>query len=112
MSQVLPMGVARRAGVPLVHFDRTELSRLLTLYTSRVAEGEWRDYAIDQRSNCAVFAIYRHTLDRPVFTITKLGRPGVDLGWEVANGSGRVHRADTLDGALSVFDRTLRVVTH
>lgn len=112
MSQVLPMTGARRAAVPVVHFERSELCRLLALYTSRVAEGEWRDYAIDQQPGCAVFAVYRHTLDRPAFTITKRGRPGASLGWEVINRAGQIDHAETIDDVLSIFDRNLRLVSH
>jgi len=110
MSQVLRMGERRSTGLSLVSFERAELCRLLALYSSRVAEGEWRDYAINQQGGCAVFAVFRHALDSPVFTITKTGEQS--HGWEVASGLRKLFRGDTLEEALSVFERTLRVVTH
>jgi hypothetical protein len=100
----------RRGGVPLVRFDRAEMFRLLTLYSRRVADGEWRDYAIDLIPGRAVFSIFRHTLDKPIYTITKRADRG--LGFEVKSGSGQLTRARTLDEALLVFDRSLRLVTH
>ena len=46
-----------------VFFDRQELRQLLDVYSRRVASGEWHDYAMDQRGNCAVFSIFRHSFD-------------------------------------------------
>ena len=107
MTQLLRMGGNGQGTVPFVHFDRAELSRLFALYSQRVAEGEWKDYAIDQQPDRAVFAVYRHALDSPLFTISKFGR-----GWEVASGLRKLRRADTLDDILTIFDRALRLVTH
>jgi len=44
-----------------VRFDRRELKRILDLYGAMVMAGEWRDYAIDFRSDVAVFSIFRRT---------------------------------------------------
>ena len=106
MTQLLRMGEKERGTVPFVHFDRAELSRLLALYSQRVAEGQWKDYAIDQQPGRAVFAVFRHALDSPLFTITKFGR-----GWEVASGLRKLRRADTLDEVLAIFDRSLRLLS-
>ena len=38
-------------------FDRNELNQLLSLYSRRVASGEWRDYAIDQVDGQATVSI-------------------------------------------------------
>jgi hypothetical protein len=110
MVRVVPLSERRRKSAPLVRFDRSELFRLLSLYSRRVADGEWRDYAIDLVPGRAVFSIFRHTLDKPIYTITK--RADRAVGYEVKSGSGQLTRAQTLDEALLVFDRALRVVTH
>src|SRR5579864_8316393 len=52
-------------------FTRGELSEMLSVYSRRVISGEWRDYAIDHRDGLAMFSIFRHTLDRPLFAIVK-----------------------------------------
>ena len=44
-----------------VRFDRRELKRILDLYGAMVMAGEWRDYAIDFRSDVAVFSILRRS---------------------------------------------------
>ncbi len=91
-------------------FDRNELNLLLSLYATRVASGEWRDYAIDQYSGYAVFSVFRHTNDQPLFSIAK---ERTRRGWEfrVLSGRERLSTARNLRGALKVFERRLRVVT-
>ena len=45
--------------VPLfVSFDRHELNAILNLYGRKVADGEWRDYAMDFLRDRAMFSIY------------------------------------------------------
>lgn len=108
MTHVVRIGEARRGALPLVRFNRSELKKLLSLYSRRVADGEWRDYAIDHQPGRAVFAVFRHTFDRPLYTITK--RDGRSPSFEVATGQKRVSLAATLEDALAFFDRQLRLV--
>src|SRR5438876_12286558 len=42
-----------------VTFNRPELNRILNLYGRMVADGEWRDYAIDFLKDRAVFSVFR-----------------------------------------------------
>jgi Protein of unknown function (DUF2794) len=59
-----------------IFFSRTELDILLQLYSRQVMRGAWRDYAIDQREGRAVFSIFRHSLESPLYTIVKTA-PGI-----------------------------------
>jgi hypothetical protein len=52
-------------------FTRTELSQMLSVYSRRVADGEWRDYAIDNRDGMAIFSIFRRSFEGPLFSIVK-----------------------------------------
>jgi hypothetical protein len=70
MNKVLRLIEQRRAN-PFVHFDRRELGQLLTLYSRQVAKGVWRDYAIDHGESAALFHIFRHAGERPLFSIVK-----------------------------------------
>jgi hypothetical protein len=54
-----------------VTFDRKELGLIMGLYGRYVAEGEWRDYAIDFGKELATFAIHRHASEQPLYRITK-----------------------------------------
>ena len=93
----------------IVSFDRQELSRLLNLYSPRVASGEWRDYAIDFRPGMAIFSIFRHTAEQPLFAIAKV--PGTAQGgYMVYNGPRKLAHGDNLEDVLSIFDRKLRVL--
>ena len=104
----------RRRAKPSKHatfFTRTELNQLLSLYSRRVASDEWRDYAIDQQAGMAMFSVFRHSHDRPVFSIAKRsGKAGAPGDYVVFSGPIRLRRAETLCEALKVFDRKLEVV--
>ena len=104
-------------------FDRHELNQLLSLYSRRVASGEWRDYAIDQKGGSAVFSVFRHSQDAPVFRIAKRAAgsaagvapentPGSAAHGEYLVLSGRetLKQAASMREALSVFGRHLTVV--
>jgi len=57
--------------LPVVSFDRRELSEILRIYGRMVAAGEWRDYAIDTLKDRAVFSIFRRTSEMPLFRVEK-----------------------------------------
>ncbi|MBN9307059.1 MULTISPECIES: DUF2794 domain-containing protein [unclassified Devosia] len=56
---------------PYVGFDRRELNTILNLYGRKVADGEWRDYAIDFLKDRALFSIYKRASERPLYVIEK-----------------------------------------
>ena len=93
----------------IVSFDRREFSRLLSLYSMRVMSGEWRDYAIDFRPGMAIFSIFRHTAEQPLYAIAKVPG-GSTAGYVVYNGPRKLAHGDSLEDVLSVFDRKLRLL--
>ena len=100
-----------------VYFTRHELNRLLSLYSRRVMSGEWRDYAIDLSPGMAVFSVFRHSHERPLFAISKRatgpersGEPERGIEFTVSTGGHRLSRAESLTEVLKVFDRHLEVV--
>ena len=56
---------------PQVMFDRRELSAILNVYGRKVADGEWRDYAIGMGAEVATFAVFRRTAEVPLYRIEK-----------------------------------------
>lgn len=66
-----PTAIPSAKVLPLVCFDRRELSDILRLYGQRVAEGEWRDYAIDFQRDRAVFSVFKRSSEMPVYRIEK-----------------------------------------
>ena len=54
-----------------LYFTKTELNALLSAYSMRVASGEWRDYALDHLDGKAVFSIFKHAHEHPLFSVEK-----------------------------------------
>ncbi len=107
-------GSAPPAPPPVTSFDRRELNSILRVYGRKVAEGEWRDYAIDFRRDEAVFSIFRRASEMPLFRIVKDMRLARRQGAYsvVAAGGMILKRGPDLDRVLAVLDRrrTLRLV--
>jgi hypothetical protein len=55
----------------LVGFDRRELQAIFNVYGRMVAQGVWRDYAMDFLPNRAVFSIFRRTGESAYYSIVK-----------------------------------------
>jgi hypothetical protein len=75
---VVPLAAVPYAAVPYaasgaaeVAFDRAELNKIMGVYGRKVAEGEWRDYAIDHLSDRAVFSVFRRSSEVPLYRIEK-----------------------------------------
>lgn len=56
---------------PVISFNRRELNIILRLYGRMVADGEWRDYAIDLLKERAVFSVFRRSSEMPLYRIEK-----------------------------------------
>jgi hypothetical protein len=97
---------------PPVMFERRELDRILRLYGRKVANGEWRDYAIDFLRDRAVFSIFRRACDVPIYRIEKRPRLARRQGaYSVISATGLIlRRGHELEGVLRVLDRSLRLV--
>src|SRR5277367_650199 len=91
----------------ITFFERRELDRLLRLYGQMVAAGHWRDYAIDGLRDAAVFSVFRHASETPLYRIEK--RPALARrqgAWLVlAHGGLVLKRGHELAQVLRVFDR-------
>ena len=103
-AQTLPTQPA----TPIVFFERRELNQLLSLYGRMVAAGLWRDYAIDGLKESAVFSIFRHTGETPLYRIEK--RPALvrrQGAWLIlAHGGLVLKRGHDLAQVLRFFDRS------
>jgi hypothetical protein len=95
-----------------VRFDRRELDEILRLYGRMVAANEWRDYAIDNLADRAVFSVYRRTSETPLFQIVKSPKLARKQGaYAVIAATGAIlKRGHELARVLGVFDRKLRLV--
>lgn len=108
-DRVLPFPSAPKR----VSFSRLELQTILNLYGRKVAEGEWRDYAIDFLPDKAVFSIYRRTSEVPLYRIEKDPKLARKQGaYSVIVSTGLIlKRGHDLDLVLRVLDKRLKVVS-
>ena len=54
-----------------VFFSKLELTSILSLYSKQVSKGNWKDYALDNHNETAIFSVFRHTHDKPLYQIMK-----------------------------------------
>jgi hypothetical protein len=97
------------ATLPQIVFDRPELNRILTVYGRMVAAGEWRDYALDFLEEVAVFSVFRHASEMPLFRIEKRPKLRAKQGQYCVMAAGGLilKRGPELAQVLKVFDRKL-----
>ena len=109
-AHVLPFPAAPKR----VSFDRQELQAILNLYGRKVAQGEWRDYAIDFTPDKAVFSVFRRTSEIPLYRIVKDPKLARKQGaYSVVVSTGLIlKRGHELGLVLKVLDKPLKVVTN
>jgi hypothetical protein len=92
-----------------VRFDRAELNSILSIYGRMVSSGEWRDYAIDFLDDRAVFSIFRHASEMPLYRVEKNPRLRTRQGqYAVIAASGHVlKRGHDLAQVLRVLERKM-----
>src|SRR5208337_2359691 len=107
-----PIPLAPAGLLPFTSFDRRELSAIFSLYGTKVAEGEWRDYSIDFLRDRAVFSIYRGSSQGPLYRIEKNPKLSRRQGaYSVVATTGLIlRRGHDLAKVLRVLDSRLRVV--
>ena len=91
----------------VVSFDRHELDTILRVYGRKVAEGEWRDYAIDQLLDRAVFSIFRRASEMPMYRVEKVPAAARKQGaYRIVAPTGLIlKRGHDLAGVLRSIDR-------
>ena len=93
------------------YFSRAELSVILSAYATRVANSDWRDYALDHIANCAIFSIFRHTHEQPLFTIEKHRQKGKDKALFMLRDRQKIlFRGSKLSDLISYLHRLPRLV--
>jgi hypothetical protein len=91
-----------------VFFDRRELNSILSAYGRGVAQGDWRDYAMDALSDRALFSIFRRASEAPLYQIEKRPELARRQGaWAILSGQGLIlRRGRDLATLLRFFDRS------
>ena len=123
MSEVEPIQLRPRGRVgegppPFAHvrpstifFTRKELNEIFNLYGRKVAAGEWRDYAIDFGRDKAVFCVFRHASEIPLYRIEKTPRLARRQGaYSLIAATGLIlRRAHDLRRVLGVLEAGVRL---
>ena len=60
----------------IVFFSKTELTSILSLYSKQVSKGYWKDYALDSKTDNAIFSVFKHSQDKPMYQIIKNSQKG------------------------------------
>lgn len=96
---------------PTLYFSRAELSSILSAYARRVASRDWRDYALDHREHCAIFSIFKHAHEHPLFTIEKHKQKGSDAALFILQDRKKTrYRTTKLTELISYLNRLPRLI--
>ena len=101
------VSAARPSASHVVAFDRRELDAILRMYSRRVAEGAWRDYALDHLADRAVFSIFRRASEMPIYRVEKIPALTRKQGaYQVVAASGLIlRRGHALAAVLKVLEK-------
>ena len=94
-----------------VFFSKFELTTILNLYSKQVSKGTWKDYAIDSKLNTAIFSIFRHSHDRPMYQIIKKSQKGFrnNSEFSIKSDVQIINKSSELLTILSKFERNLSI---
>jgi hypothetical protein len=94
-----------------IFFTRKELNEIFNLYGRKVAAGEWRDYAIDFGRDKAVFSVFRHASEVPLYRIEKSPRLARRQGaYSLIAATGLIlRRAHDLSRVLGALEASVRL---
>ena len=82
---------------------------MMGLYGRMVAAGEWRDYGLSFLRDVAVFSVFKHTAENPIYKVEKRPKLRLKQGqYAVIGMDGQVlKRGNDLRQVLRVLDRKL-----
>jgi hypothetical protein len=94
-----------------IFFSRLELTSILSLYSKQVSRGFWKDYALDSQNGTAIFSIFRHTHDKPIYQIIKKRLRGLKNINEfyILKDSGLISKSTDLLIILNKFEKKLSI---
>ena len=94
-----------------IFFSKFELTSILNLYSKQVSKGYWKDYALDSKIDNAIFSIYRHSQDRPLYQIIKNSQKGFrnKPSFYIKKGEELISQSKSLFTILSNFEKKLSI---
>ena len=109
ISNVLKLG--NNSHKKTIFFSKLELTSILSLYSNQVSRGFWKDYALDSKNGTAIFSIFRHTHDKPIYQIIKKRLKGLKSINEfyILKDSGLISKSTDLFTILNKFENKLSI---
>lgn len=92
-----------------VSFTKEELRAILDVYSRHVAQGDWKDYAIDVNGPVATFSVFRHSFDSPLFSFGKR-RNGKTFEYLLLDKGRTVKRSRSLAEILKIVDKPMKLI--
>ena len=94
-----------------IYFLKHELTCILNLYSKQVSLGVWRDYAIDSKNGIAVFSIYRHTHDQPMYQVVKTSKKGYrnNPDFFIKDSNKIIFKGKFIEQILSKFEKKINI---
>ena len=94
-----------------IYFSKYELTVILNLYSKQVSLGSWRDYAIDSKNDIAVFSIYRHTHDQPMYQVVKTFKKGYRNNpvFFIKDLNKIIYKSKFIEQILSKFEKKINI---
>ena len=94
-----------------IYFSKYELTVILNLYSKQVSLGSWRDYAIDSKNDIAVFSIYRHTHDQPMYQVVKTSKKGYrnNPDFFIKDSNKIIYKSKVIEQILSKFEKKINI---
>ena len=94
-----------------IFFSKIELSYILNLYSRQVSKGNWRDYAIDNLIDNAIFSVYRHSQDKPMYQVIKNSQKGFRNKpmFFIKKNEEIINKSNNLFFILSNFEKKLNI---
>ena len=95
----------------IIYFSKYELTIILNLYSKQVSLGSWRDYAIDSKNDIAVFSIYRHTHDQPMYQVIKTSKKGCrnNPNFFIKDYNKIIYKSKFIEQILSKFEKKINI---
>ena len=108
---IKPNEIIKKIEKKIIFFSKLELTSILNLYSKQVSKGYWKDYALDSKIDNAIFSIYRHTHDKPMFQIIKNSQKGFrnKPSFYIKKGEEIISRSKSLFTILSNFEKKLSI---
>ena len=94
-----------------IFFSKLELTSILNLYSKQVSKGYWKDYALDNKTDNAIFSIYKHSHDKPMYQIEKNSKKGFrdKPTFYIKKDEVVISKSNSLSIILSNFEKKLSI---